>query len=162
MAIDLTTIEDSILSYLRTNYAQFEFLHGAVPEDEELPRDSDGEVPPLFLVRFGNIRRAGRAIAGPRFDEYTTWVELTCVSSYQRYSREALNIVTDGLTGFAPTGGSPMFPDGGQEDFAVRSYATRPVMFVQSQRFRYQVNTAPSRTLLKPPEPPEPTEPPTP
>lgn len=146
--MNLKETEDSILAYLRTDYSQFTYLHGPVPEDDQIPRDASGEVPPIFIVRFGKINRGGRAVAGPRFDDYNSWVDMIAISTVHDDARTALNIVLDGLTGFVPTGGSPLWPDGGQQDFVSRNYASRPVLSAQSQRFSYGVNASPSKTRM--------------
>lgn len=142
--------EDSILAYLRTEYGQFTYFHGPVPEDDELPRDTEGEVPPFFIVRFGKINRLGRSMAGPRYDDYESWVDMICISSKHDDARTAVDLIVDGLTGFRPVGGSTLWPDGGQQDFVARNYASRPVVYAQSQRFSYGVNATPSNTRMTP------------
>lgn len=149
--MNLKETEDSILTYLRTNYGQFTYYHGPVPEDEQLIRDADGEVPPFFIVRFGKVNRSGRAVAGHRHDEYHSWVDMICISTVHEQARTAVDLILDGLTGFRPTGGSPMWPDGGQQDFVTRNYASRPVLSAQSQRFTYGINAHPSNSRLAPP-----------
>lgn len=137
MAFDLYAIQKSVMSHLRTNFTQFKFFRNTIPEDQEVPRPDGSEVEPFFVVQFGPMMRRprGGSVAGPRNDEYYTWMQVISVGSVDEHISDALSLVVDRLIGFKPAGASALIPDGGPGDFGSRQYSVRPVLYYASQRF---------------------------
>lgn len=138
MAFDLHSIQSDIMSFARSEMPQFDFYVNAVPEDEEIPRDGT-EVPPFFVVQFGPLwpRTRGKSVAGPRNDDYYSWVQFVAISSVEERAASALSLVTDTLLGKKFPGSTALIPDGGMSDYGSRQFSVRPVLYYQSQRFEF-------------------------
>lgn len=151
MAFDLTVIQEDLKTRLKTKLPQFDFYVNQVPEDEELPRQGE-EVPPFFVLQFGPLwpRVRGKSIAGPRNDDYYSWIQVIAVSSREEFAAQALALATDCLLGYRPTDGTALVPDGGMADYGSRQYSVRPVLFYQSQRFEFGVRQNGLNSYLTP------------
>jgi len=140
MPFDLSAIQQATMTHLRTTFPQFDFYVSAVPEDEEMPRQGE-EVLPFFVVQFGPMwpRARGASVAGPRNDDYYSWIQVIAISSLEERAGSALSLVTDRLIGFRPAGATTFKPDGGMSDYGSRQYSVRPVLYYQSQRFEFGI-----------------------
>ena len=152
MAFNIYAIRKDIANYLTTELPQFQFRTDSLPENIQMLRDTEGEVNPFFIVRPGKIRPRprGRSIAGPRHDDYYTWIDVICVGTEEDAVAESLSLVADYLVGYKPAGGTGIIPDGGQDDFITRNYASRPTLYVNSNRFEFGINIAPSPRPTRP------------
>ena len=142
MAYDLYAIQKDIKSYLEDELPQFVFVRNTVPEDEELPRASGSEeVDPFFVLQFGPMMRRtrGGSIAGPRNDDYYSWMQVIAMGSVDDSIHDALSLVVDRLIGYKPGGGTHLIPDAGMSDFGSRQYSVRPVLYYATQRFEFGI-----------------------
>lgn len=142
MAFDLSAIQKDITTYLTTQFPHFDFVRNVTPEDEQVPRDGDQEVLPYFALRFGPMwaRPRGKSVAGPRNDEYYSWVTVIGIGSDEDDVGSALALIVDRLIGYQPVGAARLVPDGGEADYGSRQYSVRPVLYYQSQRFEFNIN----------------------
>ena len=152
MAFDLHAIQETIKSHLESELPQYHYFRGVIPEDSQLIRDSDSEVPPFFELQFGPMipRPRGRSMAGPRNDEYYSWVQVVGIGSDEGHVSAALAVVVDRLIGYKPAGGTPLVPDNGPTDYGSRQYSIRPVMYYQSQRFEFGITQSGLNGYLTP------------
>lgn len=142
MAFDLYAIQKDIKTYLETTFPQYTFYRNTVPEDKQVPREGE-EVNPFFVLQFGKLYRRprGRSMKGPRNDQYFSWMQAIAIGSVDEDNEAALSLITDRLIGYkAPSGSSPLEPDGGDSDYGSRQYSVRPVLYYQTQRFEFNVN----------------------
>lgn len=142
MSFDLYAIQKNITEYLETEFSGITFFRNTTPEDEEIPRISGSdEVDPFYILQFGPMMNnpQGKSIKGARNDEYTSWFQVFGVGSVEDDIANHLSLVVDRLIGYRPTGATALIPDSGTTDYGSRQYSVRPVLYYQTQRFRYNI-----------------------
>lgn len=138
MAFDLHAVQKSIKDFLEAQFPQYKFYRNTIPEDEQVPREGE-EVNPFFVLQFGGMYVSGKSIKGARNDEYNSWVQVIGMGSVDDDISSALSLIVDRLIGFKPVGGTALTPDGNSSDYGSRQYSVRPVLYYESQRFRYNI-----------------------
>lgn len=137
MVYNLYQVQKDIEDTLRTEFPQFEWFRGTIPEDEEVPRQGE-EANPFFVIQFGAMYESprGKSIKGPRNDDYNSWVQIIGMGSVEDDIGAALAIVVNRMIGLRTPGSTALIPDGGTPDYGSRQYSVRPVLYYQSQRFK--------------------------
>lgn len=140
MAFDLHAIQKTTIEYMRAQFPQYVFHRNTVPEDEQVPREGE-EVNPFFVLQFGTLYpvRNGQSIKGPRNDTYSSWIQVIGIGSVEDDISDSLSLVVDRLIGYKPAGASAFTPDGNSADYGSRQYSVRPVLYYQSQRFKFNI-----------------------
>lgn len=135
-------IEDAITARLQATLPSHEVVEDGIADDANLLRDSNMQLIPYIIVRYGPLRRKylGYAVAGARHDDYYATTDVLVVAPKGRMAREGLMILTDALVGWAPAGGDAMNIEGGSSQFVVMNHQARPSAFVASIRLRFGVN----------------------
>lgn len=141
MSLALLPVQDAIVTKL-SELAQTVY-ENAVPDDELLEHSVDGMMLPFIVIRHsGFIQPANeRGITGPKQDLARSFAEIMCVGPTERSSRQVLDLVTDKLTGFQPTGGSILTPEGIGKPYVVYDTSGKASKFVSDITFSYAVNT---------------------
>jgi len=140
MAYNLFEIQKEIEDTLRTEFAQFSWFRGTIPEDEQVPRQGE-EANPFFVLQFGAMYDSprGKSIKGPRNDDYKSWVQIIGMGSVEDDISAALSLVVDRMIGMKVPGSTALIPDGGPPDYGSRQYSVRPVLYYQTQRFAFGI-----------------------
>jgi hypothetical protein len=140
MAFDLHAIQKTTLTFLRTQFPQYVFHRNTVPEDQQVPREGE-EVNPFFILQFGGMNPVshGQSIKGPRNDSYSSWIQLIGIGSVEDDISDSLSLIVDRLIGYKPAGATAFTPDGNSADYGSRQYSVRPVLYYQSQRFKFNI-----------------------
>ena len=142
MSFDLYAIQKDITEYLKTQFPSVTFFRNTAPEDEEIPRRTGSdEVDPFYILQWGPLmdNPRGKSIKGSRNDEYSSWFQIFGVGSVEDDIANHLSLVTDRLIGYKPVGATRLNPDSGATDYGSRQYSVRPVLYYQTQRFRFNI-----------------------
>lgn len=141
MSLNLLPVQDAITTKLE-ELAQTVY-ENSVPDDELLEHSVDGLMLPFIVIRHsGFIQPANeRGITGPRQDLGRSFADIMCVGPTERSSRQVLDLVIDKLTGFQPTGGSILTPEGIGKPYVVYDASGKASKFVSDISFSYAVNT---------------------
>jgi hypothetical protein len=141
MTLSLLPVQDLITAEL--NELAQTVYENSVPDDKLLEHSNDGMLLPFIVIRHsGFVQRANeRGITGPRQDLGRAFAEIMCVGPTERSARQVLDLVTDKLTGFQPTGGSILTPEGIGKPYVVYDASGKASKFVADITFSYAVNT---------------------
>lgn len=148
MTQDLYSTQQDVLTYLTTT--------GDFPVyDTELPQTVDepqvrGYLDPYAVLRFNDSAKlpSAAAVAGPRYDEMYTLIDVLCVAASPEEARElawGVGGVADVMTGYKLLDGGTLDKTGAGNVFAIGDgTATLPRRFIARVSFRGSVNMAPS------------------
>jgi hypothetical protein len=155
MGFDLVSIQDQITAKIKATLPNTPVNEDGVLDDANLMRDSQGQLIPYIVLRYGSIRRHPNdySIAGTRFDGYYATVDVSCVAPVGRMARQMLDVCTDALIGFKPTGQDECTTEGLPDNFPVMNNMGRPTAFVASVRFRHGANGTDAGGHMTPPSP---------
>lgn len=144
MGFDLVSIQDNITEQIRTILPNTPVYEDGVLDETNLVRNAQNQLVPYIVPRYGSIRRRpqGYAIAGTRYDNYYSTVDVSCVAPTGRQARQVLAVVTDALLGFKPDGAVEMTIEGLPDNFAIMNNEGRPTAFVASVRMRHGANAS--------------------
>lgn len=145
--LDLFEMQDAITAEVRRIFPDTKVYEDSVPDDANLPRGVEQKVIPFIVVRYAPLSpsQSGRAMRGPRHDEYITSFDVLSVSMSGRVSRKLNSAAVSQLIGFKPDGISPVFmrsDGGGSSQFTISQNEVRPTLFVVSTRLRFNVNNS--------------------
>lgn len=157
----LVPYEDAITAELRRVLPNVLIEEDGILDDENLIRTPNepplvgGSLIPYVVPRYGTLRRRpqGYAIAGTRYDEYYSTVDISCVAPKGRMARMLLDVCVDTLLGFKPDGSQEMTVEGLPDNFTIMNDQGRPAAFVSSLRLRFGVNGTNVGSHLTPPSP---------
>ncbi len=141
MSLQLIPVQDQITAKLR-ELAQTVYDNG-VPEDSSLAYSPEGLLMPFIIAKYAGFVQSAveRGITGPRQDLARSYVEVTCVGPNERSVRQVLDLVTEKLTGFQPTGAGYLQPEGVGKPYVIYDPNSRPVKYAVDMGFTFPINT---------------------
>jgi hypothetical protein len=159
--LQIVPYEDAITAKIKLIMPNTLVEEDGILDDQNLirtPNTNDGiggVLVPYIVPRYGSIRRRplGFAIAGTRYDEYYSTVDISCVAPKGRMARQMLDVAVDALLGFKPDGVQEMTVEGLPDNFTIMNDQGRPAAFVSSVRLRFGVNGANVGAHMVPPAP---------
>lgn len=154
MGLSLVDLQDAIEAHIASVMPNTPIYPDGVLDEENLVRVGD-TLDPYIVPKYGSIRRKplGYSVAGTRWDEYYSTVDICCVAPVGRMARQMLDVASDALIGFQPGGSGEMTVEGLPDNFVILSNVGRPAAFIASVRLRYPVNTGGVAEHLTPPTP---------
>ena len=140
--LDLIAVQDAIATHVVSALPNYEVKQDYILDDEQLLK-LDNRIKPFIVLRWHGLFRSpiNNSIAGTRFDEYSSAVDIVIVAPNPRISRQALNYVMDDLIGWQVPGGSQLTPTGGQSVASVPDYQGKPHMYLAVNTLEFQVNS---------------------
>lgn len=149
--LDLIPVQDAIAAYVRQEFSGYEVYEDDVMDDESLLKVSN-KVKPYIVLRWGGLFRnqRGANLAGVRFDEYISTVDVSVVAPTARQCRQAINIINDKLIGWKPDGIASLIPEGSGGAFVFADNNGKPHLYIQSNRFMFAVNTSNPGSYITP------------
>lgn len=135
--------QDSITSYLRTEYPAMAIIEGGLPGDfNDAITYSEEGVNTFVLLWYSNIKPGRKkGFGGRKLDSYYATVDVSVIARDEGRSRYVLNDITDRLIDFKAVGGgrltqgTPLFADARQ----VKQEATKPERWMRTTRFDFGV-----------------------
>ena len=139
--LNLVAIQDIITAHIRAEFPGYTVYEDDVLNDEMLLRIGN-KVKPYIVLRWSGLGRntGATSFAGVRYDEYNSAVDICIVAPTGSQARRGLNIVTDRLIGWKPTGGGAMTPFGGAGLYVVDDRNGAPHVYVATSRLEFTVN----------------------
>jgi hypothetical protein len=140
MSLSLLPIQDQITTKLK-ELPQDVYDNG-VPEDSSLKFSPDGMMLPFIVAKYAGFVQvtSERGITGPKQDLARSYVEVMCVGPNERSVRQVLDLVTEKLTGFQPTGAGFLQPEGVGKPYVVYDPNSRPVKYAVDMGFTFATN----------------------
>lgn len=142
--LQLVPIQDAIVARLKSVMPNTPIDEDGVLDDTILARTTapGAQLVPYIVPRFGSIRRKplGYAIAGTRYDDYYSTVDVACVAPVGRAARKMLDVATDCLIGWCPPDSTEITVEGLPDNFVIVNNIGRPAAFVATLRLRFGVN----------------------
>lgn len=141
--LELVPLHDAITAHVETTLPNTLVKEDTFPDDETPPRDTNAQVLPYVILRYGPLRKSygtGEALAGARHDNYFGTVDVMAVAPQGRMARRVFDILTDCLVGFNPGGGGSITLEGSASNFVVTSNEARPTQNVCMVRMKFPVN----------------------
>ena len=141
MSLDLFAVQETIADYVRDQFPTYVVEEDGIPDDKQLKR-KNGKVVNYIVLTWGTLSRkaGGSSMAGARWDDYESTVDVNVVSGVGRNARQSLNIVTDRLIGYRPTGGNELTTRGNSTTMTVRDVDGNITAYISSQRLLFGVN----------------------
>lgn len=143
---DMVAMQDAITAYVRSLATNTEVFEDTVPDDANLPRDTNNKVTPFIVLRFSPLGPGhARSMAGTRHDEYLAFVDVLAVAPIGRTARILSAAITSRMLGFKPDGIAPLHQNassGSPGQFTVSQNEVRPTLSVVSTRLRWAVNNS--------------------
>lgn len=155
MGFELVPLQDAIVAQLQSVMPDTPFYEDGVWDDASLHRTPEGQLIPYIVPRFGSIRRRplSYSIAGTRYDDYYSTVDVVCVAPMGRMARQMLDLAADTLIGFKPDDATEMTVEGYPDNFVVLNNIGRPAAYAATVRFRFGVNANNVAEHMTPPTP---------
>lgn len=152
MGFRLYESQEAIKSYLEATFPGYKFYRGGVPDAEEILY-VDNRIRAYVTLRFRPMQKSGGpgSMAGVRHDDYFSTFDLNVIAADDGQAGQIVSIMTDRVIGFKSPYNNAVSPEGGTGDFVLRNAGTRPSAYVQSQRFRYTLNTVDPQEYIQQP-----------
>lgn len=145
--------QEAIKSYLELTFSAYDFYRGGVPDAESIIYTPQAKLESYVTLRFRPMQRSAGpgSMAGVRHDDYFAAFDLNVIAATDDHAARILSIMTDRMIGFKSEFNNAVAPEGGAGDFTVKNSGSRPTAYVQSQRFRYTLNTVDPGQLIPQP-----------
>lgn len=140
--LNLIQIQEVISAYIRSEFSGYEVYDDVVLDDEYVYKIGN-QVKPYIVIQYGGLYRSTTAtsFAGVRYDEYSSFVDVSVVAPTPNQARRASNIILDKLIGWKPAGSTPLVPTDGMEMWASEDTNGRPFVYITNSRLMFQMNT---------------------
>jgi hypothetical protein len=138
--LNLIPIQDDIASYIAAQFPNYEVIEDMLLDEETVLRNNNN-IKPYIVLRWGGLWALGsKSIAGVRFDEYSSTVDIAVVAPKPRQCRVSLNAILDTMIGWKPADGTPLYPQGSNTLLAVENANGKPAVYIASSRLVFGVN----------------------
>lgn len=139
--LDLVSIQDSIVAYIKQEFAGYEVFEDYILDDEQITK-MDNKVKPYIVISWDGLGHSasGRSFSGARHDEYFSGFEVGVIASAPKFCRKAMNIIMDKLIGMSIQNSSSLIPSSGGGVNVIAERAGKPNIYVASAHFVFQVN----------------------
>lgn len=139
--LDLVSIHSTILSYIESEFSQYEVYEDYILNEEELKR-VDSRVEPFIVISWYGLARQEKnsAVAGVRHDEYFSGFDIGVIAPTPKQCRLAINIIVDNLVGYSYDGVARLIPGTSTSAFVVAERDSTPHLFMAMAEFTFPVN----------------------
>ena len=140
--LNFIATQDSIEAYINQEFSGYKVYDTDVVDDDFIIK-LGGKVKPYIVLNWGGLNNSPTAgsFVGVRHDEYYSTVDVSVIAPTSKQARLALNIILDKLIGWTPADSTPMALDGGMDSLPIPDYNGKPVVYLATQRMRYNINT---------------------
>jgi hypothetical protein len=140
--LDLIAVQDAISTHVASALPTYQIKEDYILDDEQILK-LDNRIKPFIVLRWHGLNRSpdNASLAGARFDEYSSAVDVIIVAPNPRISRQALNYVMNELIGWQVPGGSQLTPSGGQSVASIPDYQGKPHLYLAVNTLTFQVNS---------------------
>lgn len=141
--LDLVAVQDLIAAHIISTFSAYDVKEDEVLDDESMLKLSN-RTKPFIVLRWQGLSRSpvNTSFVGPRFDEYSSAVDIIFVAPNPRIARRGLNMVLDELIGWRVPNGSQLTPVGGAAVFPSVDYEGKPHLYLAVNTLRFQVNSS--------------------
>ena len=140
--LDLFSVQDVIATHISSSLPNYEIKEDYVLDDEQILK-IDNKTKPFIVLRWHGLERSteNTSFMGPRYDEYSSAVDIVFVAPNPKIARRGLSMVMDELIGWELPSGSQLTPTGGQSVFAVPDYNGKPHIYMAVNTLEFQVDS---------------------
>jgi len=151
---DLVSVQNTILSYLESEFSDYEIYEDYVLNEQELQR-VDKRVKPYIVVAWHGLERlnSAAAISGVRQDEYESGFDIGVIAPTPRQCRYAINIIVDNLIGYSFGGTAYLTPGASSSPFVAAARDGVPHLYMAMAEFTFPMNYNSPGTPMTPPSP---------
>lgn len=149
---DLVTVQNTILSYLQTEFSDYDIYEDYVLNEQELQR-VDRRVKPYIVVAWHGLERlnSAAAISGVRQDEYESGFDIGVIAPTPKQCRYAINIIMDNLIGYSFDGVAYLTPGGSSSPFVAAARDGVPHLYMAMAEFTFPMNyNSPGQAMTPP------------
>ena len=151
---DLVSVQNTILSYLESEFSDYEIYEDYVLNEQELQR-VDRRVKPYIVVAWHGLERlnSAAAISGVRQDEYESGFDIGVIAPTPKQCRYAINIIVDNLIGYSFDGTAYLTPGASSSPFVAAARDGVPHLYMAMAEFAFPMNYNSPGTPMTPPSP---------
>ena len=151
---DLVSVQNTILSYLESEFSDYEIYEDYVLNEQELQR-VDKRVKPYIVIAWHGLERINRAaaISGVRQDEYESGFDIGVIAPTPKQCRYAINIIVDNLIGYSFDNTAYLTPGPSSSPFVAAARDGVPHLYMAMAEFTFPMNYNSPGTPMMPPSP---------
>jgi hypothetical protein len=149
---NLIEIQEDILSYITSEFPNYEVYEDYVLNEQELQR-VDARVKPYIVIAWHGLTRLpnGASFGGVRLDEYESGFDIGVIAPTPKQCRKGLNIIVDNLIGWSYDNVAYMTPGQSSGAFVVSDREGVPHLYMAMADFTFQMNTTDPGQRMSPP-----------
>lgn len=149
---DLVSVQNTILSYLESEFSDYEIYEDYVLNEQELQR-VDRRVKPYIVIAWHGLDRLGSAaaISGVRQDEYESGFDIGVIAPTPKQCRYAINIIVDNLIGYSFDGTAYLTPGASSSPFVAAARDGVPHLYMAMSEFSFPMNYDSPGQAMTPP-----------
>jgi hypothetical protein len=151
---DLLSVQNTILSYIESEFSQYEVYEDYILNEQELQR-VDSRVKPYIVISWGGLDRleSNASISGVRKDEYESGFDIGIIAPTPKQCRVGMNIIIDRLIGWSFDGVGRLIPGASSSAFVVAQREGVPHLYMAMAEFTFPMNTTNPGAPILPPSP---------
>jgi hypothetical protein len=149
---DLVGIQNTILTYVESEFPSYRVYEDYVLNEEELQR-VDKRIKPYIVISWYGLTRLGAAgsLAGVRQDQYQSGFDIGVIAPTPKQCRYAINIIVDNLIGYAYDNVARLIPGTSTSAFVAAERDGNPHLYMAMAEFTFPVNTTDPGSYMTPP-----------
>tara|TARA_B110000483_G_C18163005_1_gene530076 strand:+ start:1023 stop:1484 length:462 start_codon:yes stop_codon:yes gene_type:complete len=138
---NLVSVQNTILSYLQTQFSDYEIYEDYLISEQELQRVNK-QVKPYIVIAWHGLDRLGSnaAISGVRQDEYESGFDIGVIAPTPKQCRYAINIIIDNLIGYSFDGTAYLTPGQSSSPFVAAARDGVPHLYMAMSEFSFPMN----------------------
>jgi hypothetical protein len=138
---NLVSVQNTILSYLQTQFSDYEIYEDYLISEQELQRVNN-QVKPYIVIAWHGLDRLGSnaAISGVRQDEYESGFDIGVIAPTPKQCRYAINIIIDNLIGYSFDGTAYLTPGQSSSPFVAAARDGVPHLYMAMSEFSFPMN----------------------
>ena len=139
--LNLIQIQDLIVDYIRTEFAQYEVYEDYILNEQELAK-VDARIKPYVVISWDGLSRSARnaSFAGVRQDEYYSGFAIGIIAPTPSQCRRGMNILVDNLVGWSYDGVGYLTPSNSTGAFVAAERDGVPHMYMAMAEFNFPMN----------------------
>ena len=152
--LDLVSIQNTIYSYIESEFDDYEIYEDYILNEQELQR-VDRRVKPYIVISWYGLNRLARAaaVSGVRQDEYESGFDIGVIAPTPKQCRYAINIIIDRLVGYSYDNVAYLTPGTSTGSFVAAEREGVPHLYMAMSEFTFPVNTTSPGQPMTPPSP---------
>jgi hypothetical protein len=149
---DLVDIQDTIRTYIESEFPQYRVYEDYVLNEQELQRVDKRVKPYIVISWYGlNRLRSNGSVAGVRQDQYESGFDIGVIAPTPKQCRYAINIIVDNLIGYSYDNVARLIPGASTSAFVAAERDGVPHLFMAMAEFTFPVNTTDPGSYMQPP-----------